>query len=133
MNPFILNVLVLLVVAIDAASIRDDGVEGNNNHFRHIMHNHSLTDPEKFYQLALSCSSVTDKVSAPSSKRHHKYQLMYGTFLLPYVRRQWLLNKPIKFFEIGLGCNKYFGMFIVWLLCYFKGKVTVNIFMSQGA
>jgi len=59
------------------------------------------TDVELFHELAKSLPPpVTDKVEM------HKYADMYGTFLLPYLRRHHhLLNKGVKFLEIGLGCD----------------------------
>lgn len=34
------------------------------------------------------------------------YSLMYGMFLLPMVRRYHSENRKLRFFEVGLGCNK---------------------------
>ena len=55
-----------------------------------------LSDNEKkFVAAARSLSPITDKVTT------HKYQPMYGQFLLPYYER-----KPnMKMLEIGLGCD----------------------------
>ena len=88
-----------------------------------------MTDPQKFYEIASSCTPVSDKVSGASYTgaykdpvANHRYQLMYGTFLLPYVRRQRMLKKPIKFLEIGLGCDVDYGMFMLtlWSLCFLQ-------------
>jgi len=90
------------------------GDESDRSHFRHIMHNHSLTDAQKFKEIALSCTPLTDKVRGVDPynnlKNNHRYQLMYGTFLLAYVRRQNMLHRKTKFLEIGLGCNMKYGM-----------------------
>ncbi len=114
-------ILLLLLPATHAAPgiRRLNSVESDRHHFRNIMHNHSLTDPQKFYQIALSCTAVTDKVSGvpyvgkkDAINNTHRYQEMYGTFMLPYVRRHHLLKKPMKFFEIGLGCDMNYGVCI---------------------
>jgi len=59
------------------------------------------TDTELFYELVLNLPPpTTDKVTA------HHYAELYGNYLVPYLRRQHhLLNKGVKFFEIGLGCD----------------------------
>ncbi len=117
--------LLMLFTAKAATLRRLASVEAGHRFFRQIMHNHSLTDPQKFYHIATSCNPVSDKVSGlpyEGKKFHysdHRYQEMYGTFLIPYVRRQRLLKNPIKFFEIGLGCDMRFGMFTVCVFVVF--------------
>ena len=50
-----------------------------------------------FKDVAFSILPVTDKVN------HHKYETMYGIFLSSFK------SFPIKFLEIGLGCNMEYG------------------------
>ena len=52
-----------------------------------------------FKQTALSFNPVTDKVTT------HKYNIMYGRFLLPYYHQ----NPNMKMLEIGLGCDMDYG------------------------
>eukprot|EP00667_Euglena_gracilis_P008421 EG_transcript_8536 len=55
-------------------------------------------EAEELRRLAFVLQPVTDKVDS------HVYHLMYGIFLYP------LRNVvPLKFFEIGLGCNMRYG------------------------
>eukprot|EP00986_Skeletonema_menzelii_P013252 scaffold7606_cov152-Skeletonema_menzelii.AAC.5 len=52
-----------------------------------------------FLRAALSEKPVTDKVT------DHHYEIMYGQFLMPLHA-----SKPnMKFLEIGLGCDMYYG------------------------
>mgnify|MGYP003384940959 FL=1 len=54
-----------------------------------------------FYQLANKGTHphFTDKVKG------HSYQLIYGSYLLPYVDRCHAEKKPLKLMEVGMGCN----------------------------
>ena len=54
---------------------------------------------ELFLNTAKSMNSVTDKVTT------HRYQIMYGRFLLPYYEQ----NPTMKMLEIGLGCTMNYG------------------------
>lgn len=72
-------------------------------------------DIEKFYsivkQLGAKKDNSYDKVTV------HSYQEMYGTFLLPFVKERHRNEQPIKFFEIGMGCdgaNFYGGSIEIW-------------------
>lgn len=57
---------------------------------------------DKFYNLAHSLKPVTDKTIK------HRYQIIYGRFLMPLVEAR--KDKiPLKFLEIGLGCNMQYG------------------------
>ncbi len=122
--PIFVSLLLFLVTATAEDRIAETrkplirmlgGLEDNVNHFRHIMHNHTLTDPQKFYQIAMSSSPITDKVKGvpyvteKGISADHRYQEMYGTLLLPYVRQRHMLQKKIKFLEIGLGCTMNYG------------------------
>jgi len=60
---------------------------------------HSLSGPQLFQLIAKKQVKYTDKIV------EHKYSEMYGTFLLPYIRRTHQMGKQIKFLEIGLGCD----------------------------
>eukprot|EP00571_Detonula_confervacea_P016113 CAMPEP_0172310726 /NCGR_PEP_ID=MMETSP1058-20130122/12654_1 /TAXON_ID=83371 /ORGANISM="Detonula confervacea, Strain CCMP 353" /LENGTH=435 /DNA_ID=CAMNT_0013023657 /DNA_START=203 /DNA_END=1510 /DNA_ORIENTATION=- len=52
-----------------------------------------------FFSAAKSLTPTTDKVTS------HRYQIMYGQFLIPYYER-----KPhMKMLEIGLGCDMNYG------------------------
>ena len=99
------SLLLLLWAACAAAAVSIRQLRSSNSlSFHDVMHNHSLTDAQKFYIIASPETPVTDKVTI------HRYQVMYGNYLLPYVRRHHLLNKPMKFLEIGLGCDMKYGM-----------------------
>jgi hypothetical protein len=54
-----------------------------------------------FYKLANQGTHphFTDKVKG------HSYQLLYGSYLLPYVDRSHADKKPLKLMEVGMGCN----------------------------
>jgi hypothetical protein len=54
---------------------------------------------EIFLNTAKSMKPVTDKVTK------HRYQIMYGRFLLPYYEQ----NPTMKMLEIGLGCDMDYG------------------------
>jgi len=54
---------------------------------------------EYFLKTAQSFEPTTDKVNG------HTYQTMYGKFLLPY----YYMNPSMKFLEIGLGCDMFYG------------------------
>jgi hypothetical protein len=57
---------------------------------------------DKFYNLAHSLEPVTDKTIK------HRYQIIYGRYLMPIVEAR--KDKiPLKFLEIGLGCNMQYG------------------------
>ena len=58
---------------------------------------------ELAYEKENSTTSVTDKVTT------HSYQTMYGKFLYPLLWRAKETGKPIKFLEIGLGCDMGYG------------------------
>ncbi len=111
MKQFLLLLTLVILQAtkvncINGTIRRLGGIEEHKNHFYRIMHNQDLTDPQKFYEIANSCDPVSDKVNL------HRYQEMYGTYLLPYVRRQHFLKKKTKFLEIGLGCDSFYGTLI---------------------
>ena len=63
--------------------------------------NAEKTDVELFQDMARNLPPpLTDKFG------EHQYAEMYGSYFVPYLRRQHiLLKKGIKFLEIGLGCN----------------------------
>jgi len=79
-------------------------------------------EAEKFVKIANSFHPVTDKVTK------HKYFLMYGRYLVPVAelhKKEGM--KPLKFLEIGLGCNMEYGnefivnpiqCIIILLSCY---------------
>ena len=52
-----------------------------------------------FQNIARSFAPVTDKV------HRHTYNIMYGRFLVPMVEEYRFLQKPLKFLEIGFGCD----------------------------
>lgn len=59
-----------------------------------------LWNGENIYlEAANSLSPVTDKVTT------HRYQIMYGKFLLPYYHQ----HPNMKMLEIGLGCDMGYG------------------------
>ncbi len=60
---------------------------------------------EKFYQTVKKLPVISDKITT------HSYQEMYGEFLLPFIKKKRAADKPIRFFEIGLGCDgeKFYG------------------------
>jgi len=68
--------------------------EKNHSEFRCTSKDSNI---QHFRDLALSISPVTDKVT------RHSYHVMYGIFLVTFR------TKPIKFLEIGLGCNMHYG------------------------
>jgi len=70
-----------------------------------LMTTNSAENVEKFYELVRSLPVVSDKVTT------HSYQEMYGEFLLPFIKKKRKLKESIRFFEIGLGCDKdeFFG------------------------
>lgn len=61
------------------------------------------TAEKQFLELASSSSIVSDKVV------DHRYQIMYGMFLLPMRAKFRKSAKKLKFLEIGLGCNMDYG------------------------
>lgn len=69
----------------------------------------SNTSAERFLhlvqQLPAKEKNSFDKVSV------HSYQEMYGTFLLPFVKERHHRHQPVKFLEIGMGCDgaKFYG------------------------
>jgi hypothetical protein len=66
--------------------------------------NPDIYGPEYFVTLAESTSPITDKITT------HRYDIMYGKFLFPFIHRHILEhNRKIKFFEIGLGCDMVYG------------------------
>jgi hypothetical protein len=58
---------------------------------------------KQFLDIASSTAMISDKVV------DHKYQVMYGLFLIPMRAKFRRLSKKIKFLEIGLGCNMEYG------------------------
>ena len=60
-------------------------------------------DELKFETYAKKQQVVTDKVT------YHKYQQMYGLFLIPLLQQTRHFNTTIKFLEIGLGCDQNYG------------------------
>lgn len=68
---------------------------------------HTHLDPQQmgrmginsFYKLASSLSPITDKVEK------HRYHLFYGRFVVPMAEAHLKSGAPLKFLEIGLGCN----------------------------
>jgi hypothetical protein len=74
------------------------------------------TDVELFHELAKSLPPpVTDKVEM------HKYADMYGTFLLPYLRRHHHLFARIKFPLLSLSiviCDFSNSSILVVAVCY---------------
>lgn len=54
---------------------------------------------EVFQNIARSFVPVTEKVN------RHAYDIMYGRFLVPMVENFRFLHKPMKFLEIGFGCD----------------------------
>ncbi len=69
--------------------------------FANAFENHGA---EKFYNLAHSFEPTTDKTVK------HRYEIMYGRFLMPRVEAHKRPGaRPIKFLEIGLGCNMQYG------------------------
>ena len=63
----------------------------------------NIYGPEYFLHVAESSQPISDKVTT------HRYDIMYGTFLFPFVNRFRLENKKLKFLEIGLGCDMVYG------------------------
>jgi hypothetical protein len=62
--------------------------------------NPDIYGPEYFVTLAES-TPITDKITT------HRYDIMYGKFLFPFVHRHILEhNRKIKFFEIGLAARR---------------------------
>ena len=57
--------------------------------------------PRQFADIAKSLRPVTDKVT------NHRYQEMYGRFLMPIVKYRHRKNESLKLFEIGLGCGDH--------------------------
>ena len=60
-------------------------------------------DVEAFYQLSINATGdgygyVIDKV------KQHRYQEIYGRFLMPHVREVRSLRNNYRFLEIGAGC-----------------------------
>lgn len=60
-------------------------------------------DEKKFLEFANKQPVVTDKV------KPHKYQQMYGLFILPLLHQAKRTNSTIKLLEIGLGCDMTYG------------------------
>jgi hypothetical protein len=58
---------------------------------------------KQFLEIATSVEMISDKVV------DHKYQIMYGLFLMPMRMKYRKVGKKIKFLEIGLGCNMEYG------------------------
>ena len=86
--------------AVDTMTLRK--LPAAHRHESSILHPVAeKTDVELFHELARSLPSpLTDKCG------EHQYAEMYGSYFVPYLRRQrHLLKKGIKFLEIGLGCN----------------------------
>ena len=64
-------------------------------HHNNLRFMHNMTDVELFHSIASKYK--TDKVTT------HKYAEIYGSFLIPFLRRRQLLKEKTKFLEIGLG------------------------------
>ena len=130
MRDTLLLPLVLGLLAFPCASQilrRLSHDESANEHHVHL-HERNLSDVELFQKIAMTFSS-SDKVRGKEGRTRwdnqayyypegHRYSVMYGTFLLPYVRRFHQMQLPIKFFEIGLGCYMDYGMLCI-CTCYF--------------
>lgn len=63
----------------------------------------SEANERHFYEVSKSLTPTTDKIT------DHKYQIMYGMFLVPLKMKFHRLSKKMKFLEIGLGCNMEYG------------------------
>lgn len=67
-------------------------------------------DPSSIYPDVKNAQHILDVMSVVPKKRwtdkllDHKYNVMYGLFLLPLMERAKQSNTKIKFLEIGLGC-----------------------------
>jgi len=62
-----------------------------------------LSNAEQFYHFASRTKQPSDKVT------DHRYQEMYGTFLVPKMQHHIKTNRKMKLFEIGLGCDMKYG------------------------
>jgi len=69
----------------------------NSNQNNLIVHKHIKDDIEDFRAAASSLIPTTDKVTT------HSYHIMYGIFL------NLMKHHKIKFLEIGLGCDMFYG------------------------
>lgn len=88
----------LFEMALRFNPLNEDVVLADNEVRRYL--DPSVYDGETTYlNAALSMQPVTDKVAG------HTYQIMYGTFLLPYYNK----NPQMKLLEIGLGCGMSYG------------------------
>lgn len=105
----ILLLLLLLALSLVSASEKNESIETNNSVKRHLRsldnpnlkaYDHSLSGPQLFQSIVNKQVKYSDKIV------EHKYSEMYGTFLIPHIRRIHQLGKPLKFLEIGLGCDE---------------------------
>ena len=60
-------------------------------------------DIKMFYELAMNATSdskgyVIDKI------KQHRFQEMYGRFLVPHIREARVAGRGYRFLEIGAGC-----------------------------
>lgn len=108
-SPVMLILFIVLFAAIKAADVLPESVEVNLSEKRYLRsldnpnlktHDHRISGPELFQSIVKKQVKYTDKIV------EHKYSEMYGTFLLPYIHRTHQQGKQVKFFEIGLGCDK---------------------------
>ena len=99
----LLLVLVLLQLIIISSKKQQNG---NNSKKQQNVLKHQFPgqrDPELFLSIGNSQSPVSDKFTT------HKYQEMYGLFMLPFIRQMRQTKQSIRFLEIGLGCNMNYG------------------------
>ncbi|KAL7537659.1 hypothetical protein ACHAXR_007984 [Thalassiosira sp. AJA248-18] len=84
-----------IVINSSSALLLKDNYKKEYDAAEIAMGEHLLSGEKQFVAAARSLSPITDKVTT------HRYQPMYGQFLLPYYER-----KPsMKMLEIGLGCD----------------------------
>jgi len=111
-NSIIVLFIVILSLALVLCYALDEKYPDtiNQKHSHVLAHDLQTTDVELFYNIAASTNPISDKITTPTSLNgSHYYSEMYGTFLLPYIRKHHKLKKSIKFLEIGLGCNMDYG------------------------
>jgi len=87
----------------EKTSIVSDKLTSERNYYDKSYHDHIFDGPSAFYNLAMNMSVISDKVSS------HRYSEMYGTFLVPYIYKKHFEGSPIRFLEIGLGCDQAYG------------------------
>ncbi len=99
---FVIAILIALVlsnVVTRLTVVYENGPKHTTIHEKAEHDPYVYKGEEIFLSAAINGTPVTDKVTT------HRYQTMYGQYLLPYYKK----NSNMKMLEIGLGCDMNYG------------------------